>query len=453
MPRSDQSLFSNNRPIVRNSRRLRVLLSCYACEPNRGSEPGIGWELARALSEHHDIWVLTRANNASAIEKFGDVGPSLKFEFFDLPKWARWWKHRGRGVQAYYYLWQIGALGAARRLHSQVGFDLVHHVTFGRHWSPSFLAFLPVPFVLGPVGGADATPVGFRHDLGSRGRLYEFSREMAVKLGERDPFVRLTARRSRVALAATPATASRLRHLGAEDVQLESQIAATDDEISNLPERSAPSGRPPRFLSVGRLIHWKGFHLALRAFAEAAIPKSEYWIIGEGPERNRLGKLSRALGVDGQVRFLGALKRRDVLDTMYATDALLHPSLHESGGFVCLEAMAAGCPVVCLRLGGPAIHVAETCGFRISARDSRSAVAEMAAAMRRLTSDRALWMGMSRAAQARVAAEYRWTQRAKCLDDVYARALGNSWLPEEARRGPGSVRALAVDGPRGSSVR
>ena len=49
-------------------KRLRVLISAYACEPSKGSEPGMGWNVAREMAEYHDIWVLTRANNRAPIE-------------------------------------------------------------------------------------------------------------------------------------------------------------------------------------------------------------------------------------------------------------------------------------------------------------------------------------------------------------------------------------------------
>ena len=40
-------------------RRLKILVSAYACSPVRGSEPGIGWGFIKALAEHHDLWVIT----------------------------------------------------------------------------------------------------------------------------------------------------------------------------------------------------------------------------------------------------------------------------------------------------------------------------------------------------------------------------------------------------------
>ncbi|AST06080.1 hypothetical protein AF2641_03890 [Anoxybacillus flavithermus] len=49
----------------------KVLLSAYACEPNRGSEPGVGWNWAIELSKKgYEVWVLTRANNQDVIDNF-----------------------------------------------------------------------------------------------------------------------------------------------------------------------------------------------------------------------------------------------------------------------------------------------------------------------------------------------------------------------------------------------
>ena len=50
------------------SKRLKVLISAYACEPGKGSEPEVGWQWALQMARHHDVTVLTRANNRQAIE-------------------------------------------------------------------------------------------------------------------------------------------------------------------------------------------------------------------------------------------------------------------------------------------------------------------------------------------------------------------------------------------------
>ena len=80
---------------------------------------------------------------------------------------------------------------AARKLHQQVRFDVVHHVTFVKYTMPSFMALLPVPFVWGPVGGGETTPSGFWWSFSLRGKVFEIFRVLARRLGEFDPFVRL----------------------------------------------------------------------------------------------------------------------------------------------------------------------------------------------------------------------------------------------------------------------
>ena len=47
---------------------LKILLSAYACEPNQGSEPGLGWNVAREVAKHYEVWVLTPEEHRPAIE-------------------------------------------------------------------------------------------------------------------------------------------------------------------------------------------------------------------------------------------------------------------------------------------------------------------------------------------------------------------------------------------------
>ena len=55
-------------------------------------------------------------------------------------------------------------------------------------------------------------------------------------------------------------------------------------------------------------------------------------------------------------------------------------SFRDSGGFVVLEAMAAGLPVVCLRLGGPALTVTDETGIRVAAESPHQVVRDLAQA-------------------------------------------------------------------------
>ena len=96
-------------------------------------------------------------------------------------------------------------------------------------------------------------------------------------------------------------------------------------------------------------------------------PNSEYWIVGDGPERQRLEVCARDLDCHRAVWFRGWQSREQVLALLSEVDVLVHPSLHEQFGYVLLEAMVTGRPVICLDVGGPSEVVGEACGFKIPA--------------------------------------------------------------------------------------
>jgi len=406
---------------------MKVLLSAYACEPGEGSEPGIGWNWVCQIARFAEVWVITRSNNREAIEKAlaEEPLPNVHWVYFDLPRWARFWKKGQRGVHLHYYLWQVGIYFLARRLHRQMGFDLIHHVTFGNYWLPSFLDLLPVPFVWGPVGGGESAPWAFYRTFSRRGKIYEFLRDIARWIGEHDPFTRMIARKAVIALATTIETAKRLTSLGARKVEVLSQVALPSAEIVELSSFPPHLSSPFRLISLGRLLHWKGFHLGLQAFARLVqdFPDSEYWIVGDGPERKNLEQLARKLGIIDKVRFWGALPRSEALKKLAECDVLVHPSLHDSGGWVCVEAMAAGRPVICLDLGGPALQVTEETGFKIPAYAPEQEIEDMAKAMKRLAQDSGLRVRMGEEGRKRVWESFSWERRGKEIQEIYLKIL------------------------------
>jgi glycosyltransferase involved in cell wall biosynthesis len=402
---------------------MKVLLSAYSCEPNKGSERGVGWNVAREVAKYHEVWVLTRpdeSREAIEAELERNPVPNLHFVYFTLPFWQdslRW--GQSGAMQIHYYLWQIQAYFVAQKLHREIGFDVVHHVTFVKYSSPSFLSLLPVPFIWGAVGGGENAPGAFWQDFSPKNKLYEILRLLARGIGERDPFTHLTARRSAIAYATTEDTAKRVRKMGAPCVEISTETAMSASEIEQLTQCPPPDGATIRFIEIARLLHWKGFHLGLRAFAKANLPDAEYWILGDGPERERLQRLALDLGIAHQVKFWGLLSREEVLLKLGQCSALVHPSLHDSGGWVCLEGMAAGRPVICLDLGGPAAQVTPETGFKISAYNPQQAVNDLVEAMICVANDKNLRLQMGRAGQQRVRERYSWEAKGRELDRVY----------------------------------
>lgn len=403
---------------------MKILISAYSCEPGQGSERGVGWNIACEVARYHDVWVLTRpdeSKDAIEAELARHPVPNLHFVYFTLPFWKdslRW--GQSGAMQIHYYLWQIQAYFVAKRLHQEIGFDVIHHVTFVKYSSPSFLSLLPVPFIWGPVGGGETAPKSFWQDFSWQAKRYETLRLLVRGLGELDPFVPLTIRRSAVVRATTIDTAERLYRLGASEVEIAPESGIPDSELDRLATYDLPPAAPLRFISMGRLLHWKGFHLGIRAFAAAKLPDAEYWVVGDGPEWERLHTLVAELGIASQVKFWGRLPRDMTLEKLSQSHILVHPSLHDSGGWVCIEAMATGRPVICLDLGGPAVQVTKDTGLKVAAHTPQQVVQEMATAMQQLAHDPDLRDRMGHAGRQLVRDTYSWSVTGERLKQLYA---------------------------------
>jgi glycosyltransferase involved in cell wall biosynthesis len=332
----------------------RILAFDYACAPDEGSEPGAGWAWARILARLGDTWVVTRANNRPPIEKALPATPErdrLHFVFVDLPPRARFWKKGQRGIRLYYLLWQVAALRAARRLHREVGFTLAWHLTFANAWFGSLAPLVGPPFVYGPVGGGVGMPPRrLVRMLGGRALRFELARAAAKGLGRyANPLARLAWARARLVLVQNRETADwlPLRH--------RAKVAVFPNPVLDTAlERERRAGDPPTALFAGRLIAWKGAALAVESIAS-----TRDWhllVCGAGRDERQIAKLADRLGLAGRVRFLGSRPRAEVLRLLRSeADVLLFPSLREEAGWIVVEALASGVPIVCLDRGGPPV--------------------------------------------------------------------------------------------------
>jgi glycosyltransferase involved in cell wall biosynthesis len=133
-------------------------------------------------------------------------------------------------------------------------------------------------------------------------------------------------------------------------------------------------------------------------------------LVGDGPERERLGQAARAAWLEARVVFAG--HQREVGPYYGLADVFVLPSHSEGSPNVLLEAMAAGVPVVATAVGGvPELVENEESALLVRPGDS----ATMAEAIGRLLADRELAERLARNAAVAV--------KARFSPDAYARAL------------------------------
>lgn len=103
-------------------------------------------------------------------------------------------------------------------------------------------------------------------------------------------------------------------------------------------------GQQLKILYAGKLVRQKCIDQVLKALAlvKDTVP-FELTLLGEGTERKELEALSRQLGLEERVKFLGSVPRTEVLQHMQEADVFTMVSANETFGLVYIEAMAQGC--------------------------------------------------------------------------------------------------------------
>ncbi|MDB4411858.1 glycosyltransferase [Akkermansiaceae bacterium] len=417
---------------IRNPR-IQVLVSAYACAPNRGAEPGVGWNLVAILAGEYgyDLTVITRTKHREAIEGSDDPRvKNIRWIYADLPDWVSSKKRGALGLRLFYLLWQRKMHSAALEYIENHQVDLVHHLTFGSILPATALADFELPLVVGPVGGAEMSPPGLVGDLAMRLWIRDRLRAILYYFGSNLESTRKTYRACSVALGATEASVKSLKELGAADVRLVPQSGCGGDEVAafaseNPLGKDAPEG-PIRLLSASRLVHWKGVDLTVDAVHRAveAGHDIELTIVQEGPELGSLKKLVKRRGLIERVKFLGKLESlEDVYREMRRSDALMHPAVNEAFGQSILESLALGRQVICLDWAGPGMIVTADCGIKVESGNREKIVTGLAEAIMRLGDRRSEWFPIQEAAIAR-SQVFSWQQVAEKIDQAYRDSLG-----------------------------
>ena len=177
--------------------------------------------------------------------------------------------------------------------------------------------------------------------------------------------------------------------------------------------------RPMRVGVLGRLAPVKRFETAVECVA--GVPGVELEIVGDGPERGRLGALRDALGVADRVHLVGHLP--DPLPRVARWRALLVPSLHEGNPIAVIEALALGTPVVAAGVRGVDEILAGRGGCSLA---PGLDAAGWAASLRAFLADPESGRAASEAARQRYLEDFTDALAAERTRAVYAEALGTA---------------------------
>lgn len=426
----------------RMSRRLRVLLSAFACEPEKGSEPEVGWQWALQMARFHDITVLTQSKNRPAIERvlksMEGSQPEPRFVYFDMPRWMQNLRKYPIGLRIYYVFWQRSARAAVQRLQEENHFDLLHHVTFAAFRYPTVIWGHGVRCIWGPVGGIESIPVPllpWSHPVS----LVEEGLRNISNLLAAAPYRDLPKRAaaSTKVLVTTREMQETLAKLEIQS-QLMPTIGLKTGGFPFQPHRA--SDGPLKVLFVGKIITLKGIDLALKALSVSGTDAT-LTLVGTGNYLPAARRLAETLGLGQRVVFRGQVTRQEVLAIYPGFDVMLFPSLHDTGGYAVIEAMFNELPVICLDCGGPAVAVQAGCGIKVPVNSREGVIEGLAAALRRYDKDRQAMLSEGKAARKSILENYDWDKKGEQMNEVYQQVMAPraDEIRDKARSADGSA--------------
>jgi glycosyltransferase involved in cell wall biosynthesis len=206
--------------------------------------------------------------------------------------------------------------------------------------------------------------------MGFSGRLREQVRKLLVDIATYDPIMNRTFLEASLIGCTTKETLARIPTRFQTKCMVLPAIGIDASLIheSAPPHPSAATSMAPHFLFVGRLLYWKGLHLVLRAMPKVLqhIPNARLRVVGEGADAPWLRSIAEQCGISAQVDWISQMPHDEIAAAYDNHVAFVFPSLHDSGGLVVLESLAAGLPIICLALGGPGVFVDASCGIPIS---------------------------------------------------------------------------------------
>ena len=347
---------------------MKILISAYACEPNKGSEPGIGWNwMINLVKKGHSVTVITRKNNKKIILKTLKAKKLVKkidFIFFDCHDYfLKLKKIIPGGVYFYYYIWQYKLFKYLEKKPNIKKYDLIHHLTFGVIRLPSFLWKLKKPFIFGPVGGGEKTHFILDHDLTFQEKFKEYLRNFSNYLFLNfDRNLKNCLDNSQLIFTKTNETKNLLnkKYKSKTNTCLELGI---DKSV----KKNVKKSKLFKILYVGRHIYWKGGELLIRSFHKSLKKNQNLHLtfVGDGQDKDKWIKLTEKLQISNKVSFKNAVKQDRLKKIFLNNDILIFPSFHDSSGNVVLEALSNSLPVICLKLGGPWTILDRHSGFAI----------------------------------------------------------------------------------------
>jgi len=339
---------------------LSLLVNAYACSPDIGSEPGMGWNWCINLAKHCQLHIITEGIHKEKIEKAMQnlpQGKNMHFYYNSVSEKVRRICHNQGDWRFYWYYekWQRKTLKIAKNIIYQYPIDIIHQLNMVGFREPGYLwKIADIPFVWGPIGGMDNIPPNYFNHLGIKKRAFIILKRILNNWQIRHyRRVKKVIKRSNILIAATKGCVENIEKYHKRHAYLINETSCLYDQHQEA--KTFPEKKQFDIVWVGRFFFTKKLDIALKTIAKVHnLPDIKFHIVGEGFEQENMyyRNLARTLGIDDICVWHGVVPNTQVYQLMYSSDLFLFTSVMETTSTVILEAISNQLPTLCFNICG-----------------------------------------------------------------------------------------------------
>ena len=327
---------------------MRILMLNYEFPPLGGGAGNANYYLLREFSKYDDINIDLVTSSTLPKYEYEGFSENIKIYKLNVKK-----KHLNYWTKKELLIWALKAYKIIGHMVREIDYDLCH-CWFG--WPCGAIGYLfkkKVPYIIS-LRGSD---VPFHNPR--------------LKIIDSTLFSGM----SRIVWADANRVIANSSDLKAEalltlDRDIDIIPNGVDTGLFKMGEKRIKNGM--NLLFVGRLNEIKGLNYLLAALSKIESDKIELWLVGDGPEKRNLEKITADLNIQDKVKFFGVIIEREELRRIYqSADVFVLPSLSEGMSNTILEAMACGLPIITTGTGGTR-ELIKNNGFIVPIKDPES---------------------------------------------------------------------------------
>jgi glycosyltransferase involved in cell wall biosynthesis len=408
------------------NKKLKILVSCYACSPKRGSEPGMGWSFVNGLSKEHEVHVIVEKEKweKDILEELSiKPNKNLKFYFIQKKRNRLLRKIWPPSYYWYYKVWQKNAYSLAKELDEKEDYDLTHQLNMVGYREPGFLWKIKKPFVWGPIGGTENVPWKLFSLFDFSGKIFYGIRNII------NSFQKIFLSRPRLAankkqatvIAATPDIKRSIQKLWGQDSVIITEVGTVD-----LPDITINKRKKDESLKIvwsGQHTPGKALPILLKSLAllESEI-KWELHILGKGTETNKWKEFAKELKIQDKCIWYGWIEKNVALNVMKDAHTLVITSLKDLTSTVIIEGISLGLPVISLDHCGFSFVINDSCGIKIPINKPNEISINIKEAITKIYIDDDYRVKLSEGALKR-AQDFSWEGKIEKLNTIYKNLL------------------------------